>query len=96
MNFDILSEENERQNIHYYCISAGNHRYDLTIIYSVKFLGKAMVVSLQSERMALLCDDDIPNTSYWAPKLGVHPEDTKEVGRFLTYLLGQELHADQY
>jgi hypothetical protein len=96
MNFEILSEERERQNIHYYCIATHDHRYDLTVIYSAKFLGKAMVISIQSERMVLLCQEDIPNSSYWAPKLDIKPEDIPEIEEFLHFLLDQKILADQY
>jgi hypothetical protein len=96
MHLEILSEEREKRNIHYYCIAAGNHRYDLAVIYSSHFLGKAMVISIQSERMVLLCSEDIDNASYWAPKLGILPEDILELGKFLYSILGQKLITDQY
>ncbi|WP_028402812.1 SAV0927 family protein [Ectobacillus panaciterrae] len=96
MNFEILSEEREKQNIHYFCIAAGNHRYDLSVIYSSHFLGKAMVISIQSERMALLCSEDIEHSSYWAPKLGIVPEDIPKIEEFLHFLLDQKLVMDQY
>ncbi|MBO9131138.1 SAV0927 family protein [Bacillus sp. 165] len=96
MNFEILLEEQEKQNIYYYCIATNNHRYDLTVIYSAKFLGKAMVISIQSERMVLLCQEDIANTSYWAPKLDIKPEDVPDIEHFLHGRLEQKLFTDQY
>lgn len=96
MQFDILSEDKERQNIHYYCIAAGSHRYDLAVIYSVNFLGKAMVISIQSERMVLLCSEDIQHTSHWAPKLGIIPDDIPQIEQFLHSILDQKLFANQY
>lgn len=96
MNFYILSEEKETQNIHYYCIAAGSHRYDFAVIFSGKFLGKAMVISIQSGSMVLLCREDIKNPEHWAQKLGIVPEDVQELEHFFHFILDQQVFVDQY
>mgnify|MGYP001129307000 CR=1 FL=1 len=96
MNLSILSEEKESQNIHYYCIATDSHRYDFAIIFSGHFLGKAMVVSIQSERMVLICRNDIKNPEHWAQKLGIMPEDISDLKEFFHYILENQIFADQY
>ncbi len=96
MNFHILSEEKETQNIHYYCIATDSHRYDFAIIFSGNFLGKAMVISIQSERMVLICRDDIKNPEHWVQKLGIMPEDIPVLEQFFHGILDQRLFSDQY
>jgi hypothetical protein len=96
MKFHILSELFERQNIHYYCIAAGSHCYDLVVIYSGNFLRKAMVISIQSKRMVLLSREDIQNADDWVPRLGFVPEDKLELEQFLNFILDQQQFIDQY
>ncbi|KON68767.1 SAV0927 family protein [Peribacillus butanolivorans] len=96
MNFDIISENKENQAIHHYCLLSKNYRYDVTIAYSAQFLGKAMVTSLQSGRMILLCADDIHLDQYWAPKLGIEQEDISEFQYFLKSVLQSQFHFEQY
>ncbi|MGE7878443.1 SAV0927 family protein [Peribacillus muralis] len=60
MNSDILSENKQNQAILHYCLMSKNYRYDVTIVYSAQFFSKAMVTSMQSGRMLLMCADDIP------------------------------------
>jgi hypothetical protein len=96
MNLDIISERNEKQSIHYYCILSNDHRYDITIAYSGHFFGKAMVTSLQSGRMVLLCSEDISNDYYWAPKLDIQQEDIPEFQDFFWQVLRSDLYLEQY
>jgi hypothetical protein len=93
---DILLEEKGEHSVHYYCIATEHHRYDLSVIYTDRFFGKAMVVSLQSNNMVLLCSEDIENQCYWAEKLGINPIDVDECGTFLQMILHQKLFVNQY
>ncbi|WP_088043292.1 SAV0927 family protein [Bacillus sp. EAC] len=96
MKLHILSEEKESQNIHYYCIATDSHRYDFAIIFSGNFLGKAMVISIQSERMVLICRDDLKNPEHWVQKLGIMPEDIPDLEQFFYGILEQQIFTDQY
>ncbi|CAK6481293.1 DUF3055 family protein [Peribacillus simplex] len=93
---DILFEESESQSVHYYCIATEHHRYDFSIIFTNNFFGKAMVVSIQSGTMVLMCNEDIENDCYWAEKLGIHPIDVDECRIFLQMILNQKLFVNQY
>jgi|SRR5579875_1949007 len=87
MKLDILSEQKEKQQLHYYCLTSHNHRYDLTIGYSEYFYGKAMVTSIQTGKMVLLCQDDIDLLHHWAEQLGIEQEDIPEFQEFFQLVL---------
>lgn len=96
MKFEIISELNEKQSVHYYCILTQNHRYDLSITYSNYFLGKAMVTSLQSGRMVLLCTDDISIEQNWAKALDIEEDDIQEFQDFFKMVLQSSALQEQY
>ncbi|WP_285766136.1 SAV0927 family protein [Peribacillus sp. SI8-4] len=96
MNFDILLENKENQAIHHYCLLSNHHRYDVTIVYTSQFFGKAMVTSLQSGRMILLCAEDIPSEQYWVRTLGIEQEDISESQDFLKLVLQSPFNYEQY
>lgn len=93
---DILIEEKGKHSVHYYCIATEHHRYDFSVIYTDHFFGKAMVVSIQSNTMELLCSEDIENEWIWAEKLGINPIDVDECRIFLKMILQQKLLVNQY
>ncbi|KWW11257.1 MULTISPECIES: SAV0927 family protein [Peribacillus] len=96
MNFDILSENKENQAIHHYCLLSKNYRYDVTIVYSAQFFGKAMVTSLQNGRMILMCAGDIPLDQNWVQTLGIEQEDIPEFQDFLKLVLQSPFNLEQY
>ncbi len=93
---DILLEEKENQTVLHYCVATDTHRYDFSVIYSNQFFGKAMVISLQTEKMVLMCQDDIENDSFWANKLGINGMDINSCKSFFQMLLNQKHFANQY
>ncbi|NRD76277.1 DUF3055 family protein [Bacillus sp. BRMEA1] len=96
MKMDILSEQKERQLLHYYCLISHNHRYDLTIGYSDHFFGKAMVTSMQTGKMVLLCQEDIDMDHHWANQLGIEDEDIPEFQEFFQLVLQTRSFNEQY
>lgn len=93
---DILLEEKENQSVHHYCVATETHRYDFSVIYSNQFYGKAMVVSIQTEKMVLMCQEDIDNDSYWAHKLGIKGIDLLSCKSFFQMILNPKQFANQY
>lgn len=93
---DILLEEKENQSVHHYCVATDSHRYDFSVIYSNHFYGKAMVVSIQTEKMVLMCQEDIENDSYWANKLGIRGVDLHSCKSFFQMILNHKQFANQY
>jgi len=96
MKLDILSEEKENQLLHYFCLISNNHRYDLTIGYSNHFFGKAMVTSMQSGKMVLMCQEDTEAEDYWADQLGIEAEDIREFQEFFRQVLQSRPFHEQY
>lgn len=93
---DILLEEREDQTVHYYCIATDYYRYDISIIYSNLFCGKAMVISIQTGKMVLMCKEDIENEEYWLGRLGINTIDVPVCRDFLLTVLDQKQFANQY
>jgi hypothetical protein len=96
MKLDIISEQKECQPFHYFCLISNNHRYDLTIGYSEQFFGKAMVTSIQSGNMVLLCQEDTYSDYYWAEKLGIEAEDIPDFQEFFAFVLQTQPFHEQY
>ncbi|WP_223591717.1 SAV0927 family protein [Neobacillus bataviensis] len=96
MKLEILSEQKERQLLHYFCLISNNHRYDLTIGYSEHFFGKAMVTSIQTGNMVLLCREDTYAEELWADRLGIEHEDIPEFQEFFGLVLQTAPYQEQY
>jgi hypothetical protein len=96
MTLDILTEQKEQQPFHYFCLISNNHRYDLTIGYSEQFFGKAMVTSIQSGKMVLLCQEDTLSDHHWAERLGIETEDIPEFQEFFSLVLQTRPFQEQY
>ncbi|GHH97734.1 SAV0927 family protein [Neobacillus kokaensis] len=96
MKLEILSEQKERQLLHYFCLISNNHRYDLAIGYSENFFGKAMVTSIQTGKMVLLCQDDTYEVHHWADRLGIQEEDIPEFQEFFRLVLQSRPFQEQY
>ena len=96
MKLDILAEQKENQLLHYFCLISNNHRYDLAIGYSDHFFGKAMVTSIQTGNMVLLCQDDTYADDHWAQRLGIEQEDIPEFQEFFSMVLQPRPFHEQY
>ncbi|NWQ39109.1 DUF3055 family protein [Bacillus sp. EB106-08-02-XG196] len=96
MKLDILSEQKDQQLMHYFCLISNNHRYDLTIGHSNHFYGKAMVTSMQTGNMVLLCQEDTYAPHYWADRLGIEEEDIAEFQDFFGLVLQSGPFQEQY
>lgn len=63
---------------------AGDHgRYDLAIVHTGRFFGKALVLNTQSNRFGIIGTDDLNEEGYVAHILGLEPEQGEEVEEFL-------------
>jgi hypothetical protein len=96
MKLEIISEKKEQQLLHYFCLISNNHRYDLTIGYSEHFYGKAMVTSIQSGNMVLLCQEDTEADYIWVAKLGIEAEDIPDFQEFFGLVLQTQPYLEQY
>ncbi|AZU60612.1 SAV0927 family protein [Neobacillus mesonae] len=96
MILDHLLEEVENQLVKYYCIVSEDCRYDIVVIHSERFFGKAMVVSIQNSRMVLLSHHDIADEDYWAEKLDIKSSDVTEFRNFLHLVLDKYQLTEQF
>ncbi|KAA9022603.1 SAV0927 family protein [Niallia endozanthoxylica] len=87
MALDYLLDETENQMVRYYCIASKDYRYDIVIVHSEMFLGKAMVMSIQNRRMVLLSYDDISDANYWGGQLGIQNTDINKFKDFFYMVL---------
>jgi hypothetical protein len=96
MNLDIISEKSEKQLLQYFCLISNNHRYDLAIAYSENFFGKAMVTSIQTGKMILLCQEDTDYQDHWAERLGIEKEDIPDFQEFFGLVLQPNYLLEQF
>ncbi|WP_243292678.1 SAV0927 family protein [Bacillus sp. FJAT-47783] len=59
-------------------------------LYSKRFFGKQIVISLQNGQMVLMSSEDIELPEIWANKFSVHPADIKHVQAFFYMVLDRE------
>ncbi|EPY10227.1 MULTISPECIES: DUF3055 domain-containing protein [Paenibacillus] len=57
--FDHLYEVSEQANVTFVGWATEQIRYDFALIYSDHFIGKTLVVCMQTGRSTLLCADDL-------------------------------------
>jgi len=95
MLLNHLFEEVENQIVRYYCIISEDYRYDIVVIHSEMFFGKAMIVSIQNGRMILLGHDDISDESYWAEKLDIKTVDINEFKNLFYMVLDKNQLLEQ-
>jgi hypothetical protein len=86
---EILLEKKETAVVYYYCIATDDCRNKFSIIYSNMFCGKAMVISIQTGNMVLLCSDDMEDEKSWIKKLGIKMVDIIKCKAFLQLVLQQ-------
>jgi hypothetical protein len=96
MVLDHLLEEVENQIVRYYCITSEEYRYDIVVIHSEMFFGKAMIISIQNGKMALLSHDDIHDESYWAEKLNIKKVDINGFKNLFYMVLDKNQSPEQF
>jgi hypothetical protein len=55
-----------------------------------------MVISFQTERMALMCQEDLDHEQYWVERLGIRAPDVGQCKTFLEMRLSQKPFFNQY
>lgn len=60
-----------------------NQRFDLAIIQSDRYYGKYLVLNLQSNRFAIIGEDDLKEPWYLEDVYQLNDEDAKELREFL-------------
>lgn len=60
-----------------------NQRFDLAIIQSDRYYGKHLVLNLQSDRYAIIGEDDLKESGYLEHVFQLSDEDANELREFL-------------
>lgn len=88
MMLDFFLYDETEDNHSRYVGFVGNHgRYDLAIIQTGRFFGKALVLNTQSNRFGIIGTDDLEEEGYIAHILDLEPEQGDEVVEFLSDII---------
>ncbi len=79
----FLYDENETTTTRFVSFLGENTRHDLIITITEKFYGKKIVVNLQTNRAALVGQDDLKEEGYIEYAFGVTTEEAEELSEFL-------------
>ncbi|MBN3526010.1 DUF3055 domain-containing protein [Paenibacillus apiarius] len=94
--FDQLYEETEQANVSFVGWATEEGRFDFALIYSNHFIGKTLVVCMQTGRSTLLCADDLrPELLKDKFQLG-HLEAAAEASQLLRNRIPSLKAQDQY
>lgn len=63
-------------------------RYDLAILKSDRFFGKALVLNMQGSKFGIIGPDDLEEEGYVAHILGLDDDEASEVESFLGQIVG--------
>lgn len=83
----FLYDEKEGTTTRFVSFMGETTRHDLVITITEKFYGKKIVVNLQTNRAALVGEDDLKEEGYIEYAFGVTAEEAEELTEFLYTLL---------
>ena len=78
-----LYDEVEDTQTRYVSFVDDNTRFDLALITTERFFGKTLVLDLQSNRYAIIGQDDLEEPGYLEEVYGIGPEEAKRLKKFL-------------
>ncbi|HJV44363.1 MAG TPA: DUF3055 domain-containing protein [Bacillota bacterium] len=87
MNNDtfFLYDDSETTKVRYVSF-VKNHRHDLLVIPTDRYYGKMIIVNLQSNRTAIIGDDDLKEEGYLEYAFKISEEEAEELRHFLETL----------
>lgn len=78
-----LYDEVEDTQTRYVSFVDDNTRFDLALITTERFFGKTLVLDLQSNRYAIIGQDDLEEPGYLEQVYGIGSEEAKRLKKFL-------------
>lgn len=92
MMFDeeLLYTVSETSRVRFTGLETSSSRYDFGFVYTHQFLGKALVVCMQTGQSALLDSHALKEPRQLYPMLGIALADTEHVAEFLRHCLEEE------
>ncbi|REJ24664.1 MAG: cytosolic protein [Bacillaceae bacterium] len=79
----FLYDETVETKTRFVSFMGENQRFDLAIIQSDHYYGKYLVLNLQSNRFAIIGEDDLKEPGYLEDVYQLNDEDAKELREFL-------------
>lgn len=79
----FLYDDIEQSRIRFVSFVGTNERFDLAIIHTDRFYGKALVLDMQSHRYAIVGHDDLAEEGYIEDQFQLSEVDANELRSFL-------------
>lgn len=83
----FLYDETENTESRFVSFVGETNRFDLCIITTDRFFGKKLVLNMQSNKFAVLGQDDLEEAGYLERAYNVSPEEAAELTQFLSDVL---------
>lgn len=83
----FLYDEMEETKSRYVSFMGENQRFDLMIITTDRYYGKQLVLDIQSNRFAIIGQDDLDEPGYLEEAFRLNDEDGQELRDFLTEVI---------
>jgi len=86
--YDMLYDVTERSHIHFIGCASESARYDIAVVFTQYFLGKPLVVCMQTGRSTLLCEEDLSDLQLLRQLFQLRGnEEAEELALLLTHHL---------
>ena len=79
----FLYDDTEETKTRFVSFMGENHRFDLGIMETNRYYGKALVFDIQSGRFAIIGRDDLEEPGYLAHAFNLSEEDAEDLRSFL-------------
>ena len=79
----FLYDETEETNTRFLSFMGEQQRFDLVLITTTRYYGKKLVLDIQSNRFAIIGQDDLEEPGYLEHAFRLSEDDGKELREFL-------------
>ncbi|WP_216831032.1 DUF3055 domain-containing protein [Alkalihalobacterium elongatum] len=83
----FLYDEEETTKTRYVSFMGDNQRFDLAIVKTTRHYGKQLVLDMQSNRFAIIGQDDLDEPGYLEHVYKLSDEDAEELRSFLQEMM---------
>ncbi|MDQ0257635.1 hypothetical protein J2S74_005097 [Evansella vedderi] len=83
----FLYDEVEETKTRYVSFMGENQRFDLMIMTTTRYYGKKIVLDIQSNRFAIIGQDDLDEPGYLEEAYNLNDEDGQELREFLNEVI---------
>lgn len=83
----FLYDDTEETKTRFVSFMGEYQRFDLAIMYSDRYFGKAMVMDIQGSRFAIIGQDDLEEEGYIEHAFKLSEQDASELREFLNEVI---------